>query len=108
MPLRPKHIPERTCVACRSARPEQAKQPKRELVRLVRSSDGRVSVDPTGKKPGRGAYLCDNPDCWQTGLRRGALERALKTTLGEEDRAALERFALTFSEALAQDRRPQT
>src|ERR671916_796064 len=50
MPLR--HIPERTCVACRSPRP------KRELVRVVRAPDGTVTVDDTGKKSGRGAYLC--------------------------------------------------
>jgi predicted RNA-binding protein YlxR (DUF448 family) len=97
----------RTCVACRGAHPEQAKQPKRDLVRLVRTADGRVAVDPSGKKPGRGAYLCGNPECWQVGLRRGALERALKTTLVEADRAALEHFAMTLSGAFADDRRAQ-
>src|SRR5439155_18913344 len=48
----PKHIPERSCVACDTVRP------KRHLVRLVRTADGRVEVDPTWRKSGRGAYLC--------------------------------------------------
>ena len=97
MPLRPKHIPERTCVACRSLQPSEAKQPKRNLVRLVRSPQGDVSVDLTGKKPGRGAYLCANPVCWQAGLTRGALERALKTSLTEQDRAALQQYAASLN-----------
>ncbi|MBA2447465.1 MAG: YlxR family protein [Chloroflexi bacterium] len=84
MPLR--HIPERTCVACRSLRP------KREMVRVVRTTAGAVVVDPTGKQSGRGAYLCRLPDCWRTALRRKALERALKTELSDADGAALERY----------------
>jgi predicted RNA-binding protein YlxR (DUF448 family) len=87
MPLR--HIPERTCVACRSLRP------KREMVRVVRTTAGAVVVDPTGKQSGRGAYLCRLPDCWQTALRRKALDRALKTELSDADRAALERYQLS-------------
>ncbi len=97
MPLRPKHIPERTCVACRNLQPAEAKQPKRNLVRLVRSPQGDVSVDLTGKMPGRGAYLCANPICWKTGLARGALERALKTTLSVPDRSALQAYAATLT-----------
>ena len=85
MPQR--HIPERTCVACRSLRP------KREMVRVVRTSVGAIEVDPTGKKSGRGAYLCRAPDCWQLALRRRALDRALKTELSEGDRVALTAFA---------------
>lgn len=84
MPLR--HIPERTCVACRSLRP------KREMVRVVRTAAGAVVVDPTGKASGRGAYLCRLPDCWQTALRRKILDRALKTELGDAERAALETY----------------
>lgn len=99
MPLRPKHIPERTCVACRSTQPTEAKQPKRSLVRLVRSPQGTVSVDLTGKKPGRGAYLCANPLCWQTGLMKGAVERALKTSLSAEDRAAMQEYAAQLDRA---------
>ena len=106
MPLRPKHIPERTCVACRSLLPTEAKQPKRNLVRLVRSPQGDVSVDLTGKKPGRGAYLCANPVCWQTGLTKGALERALKTALTERDRAALHQYAASLNSASGKEPAP--
>jgi predicted RNA-binding protein YlxR (DUF448 family) len=60
---------------------------------VVRSQELRVEADPTGKRAGRGAYLCAAFDCWKTALRRGALERALKTSLSAEDRAALEAFA---------------
>ncbi|MCC6174094.1 MAG: YlxR family protein [Chloroflexi bacterium] len=84
-----RHTPERTCVACRSQRP------KREMVRVVRAPDGSVSVDPTGKKSGRGAYLCLRADCWQAALKRHALERALKTELSAADREALAAFGAT-------------
>ncbi|HEV7215190.1 MAG TPA: YlxR family protein [Chloroflexota bacterium] len=99
MPLRPKHIPERTCVACRSVQAKEAKQPKRSLVRLVRSPQGDVSVDLTGKKPGRGAYLCASPICWQVGLTKGAVERALKTALSADERAALQEYATQLNSA---------
>lgn len=79
-----KHVPTRTCVACRRARP------KRELVRIVRTPEGRVVVDWTGKAPGRGAYVGPARECLQRGLQRKALERALGVTIGAEDRAALE------------------
>jgi len=106
MPLRPKHIPERTCVACRTLQPAEAKQPKRNMVRLVRSPQGSVSVDLTGKKPGRGAYLCAAPVCWQIGLTKGALERALKTALTEHDRAALHAYAATLNSAAGEEPAP--
>src|SRR4051812_33140737 len=82
-----RHIPQRTCVACRT------EQPKREMVRIVRTVDGAVSVDVTGKRSGRGAYLCRQVGCWQRGLRKETLARALKATIGTADRAALEAFA---------------
>jgi len=47
-------------------------------VRLVRAPDGSVTIDLSGKKSGRGAYLCDQVSCWQVGLKRGVLQRALK------------------------------
>ena len=80
-------IPERTCVACR--RP----QPKRTLIRLVRVGDGRAEIDATGKKSGRGAYLCRYGECWEVGLTRRALDRALKTELTAESRQAMAAFA---------------
>jgi len=85
-----RHIPERTCVACRSQRP------KREMVRVVRAPDGAVGVDATGKKSGRGAYLCVQSDCWQTALKRRALDKALKTDLSAADREALTAFGATL------------
>jgi len=85
---RPKHIPQRTCIACRRA------DAKRGLMRLVRDADGHVTLDPTGKRAGRGAYLCHDPACWDQALRRHGLERALRVeTLLPEDRAALEQIA---------------
>ncbi|GAB4449914.1 MAG: YlxR family protein [Chloroflexi bacterium OHK40] len=87
-PPRQKHIPQRTCVACRRS------EPKRGLVRLVRNADGRVAVDVGGRRNGRGAYLCHDPLCWDLALKRRALERALKIEqLHAEDRAAIEAFA---------------
>jgi uncharacterized protein len=86
-----RHIPERTCVGCREARP------KRTLVRIVRSPEGSVLVDDTGKRFGRGAYLCRTSECWQKGLRKETLARALKTTIGAADRAALEHYATSLT-----------
>jgi predicted RNA-binding protein YlxR (DUF448 family) len=91
---RPKHIPERTCVACR------AHGAKRALVRVVRLTAGGVVVDETGKQKGRGAYLCRQRVCWNQALKRGALERALRVTLTAEDVAALQAYADTLPETL--------
>ncbi|MCW5876015.1 MAG: YlxR family protein [Anaerolineales bacterium] len=81
---RVKHVPQRTCVACRAV------QAKRTLVRLVRTPEG-VFVDEQGKRPGRGAYLHLEAECWQRGLR-GALDKALRTALTAEDRERLEGY----------------
>ncbi|GBC94235.1 hypothetical protein HRbin16_00016 [bacterium HR16] len=74
MPAR-KHTPIRTCVACRTA------APKRGLMRVVRTPEGAVVVDPTGKRAGRGAYVCRNVSCVQTALKAKKLERSLKVPL---------------------------
>ncbi len=87
---RPKHVPQRTCIACRQVKP------KRELLRIVRTPQGRVEIDAVGKKSGRGAYLCANRSCWQTGLKKKRLEQELEVTLVEEDRLALEAYAATL------------
>ncbi|HEX5415978.1 MAG TPA: YlxR family protein [Chloroflexota bacterium] len=84
----------RTCVACK------ANRAKRELVRVVRTTDGAVVVDVTGKQSGRGAYLCRQKPCWDEGLRRGILERALKQPVPVECRPALEAFARSLPEKL--------
>lgn len=64
--------------------------PKRTMIRIARTADG-VQIDPTGKLPGRGAYLHDRRECWERGLK-GALGHALKTSLTPDDRARLEEF----------------
>jgi predicted RNA-binding protein YlxR (DUF448 family) len=90
-PQRRKHVPQRMCVACRTARP------KRELVRIVRLSspgeEGAVEVDETGKRKGRGAYLCRQQACWEMALARGQLEQALKVTVTAEIAARLREYA---------------
>ena len=89
---RPRHVPQRTCVACRQT------GAKRGLVRIVRGTDGSVTIDPTGKKSGRGAYLCHEPGCWQAALKRGILPRALKIdTIPEDDLHKLNDFAAGLS-----------
>ncbi len=65
-----KKVPIRQCVGCREHRP------KKELIRVVRSPEGVVSLDERGKANGRGAYLCRNPECLKKALRTKALERA--------------------------------
>ncbi len=79
-PRRRKHVPQRTCVVCRTT------TDKRALTRLVRTPDDGVHVDPSGKRAGRGAYLCDNPACWDRALHSDLLAKALRTTLTETDR----------------------
>lgn len=79
--------PQRTCVGCRQI------DTKRELIRLVRTTEGSVEVDLTGKRAGRGAYLCARRRCWQLALDKKLLNRAFKTTLSEEDTARLRAYA---------------
>ncbi len=81
------HIPQRTCVACRTT------GDKRKLVRAVRTSEGSVEVDPSGKRDGRGAYLCARPSCWEAALKNGRLAAALRATIPEHDRDALRSYA---------------
>ncbi len=75
-------VPQRTCVACWQV------VDKRQLVRLVRTTTG-VEVDPGGRKAGRGAYLCDDVECWRTGVTGGRLERALRKDISRENRERL-------------------
>lgn len=87
-----KHIPERTCIACHS------KTAKRELIRIVRTPEGRVEVDMAGKKSGRGAYLCARKECWKIGLKGSKLDHALHTTVSMEDKRILSEFAAELPE----------
>jgi len=82
-PVRRKHVPQRTCVVCRRT------LDKRVLVRIVGHPEGGVSVDPTGKQNGRGAYLCTAAACWERALSTEVLAHALRTTLTEADYARL-------------------
>lgn len=76
--MKPKKVPMRMCVGCREMKP------KRELIRVVRSPEGEVSLDPVGKKPGRGAYVCRNEDCLKRAIKQKQLERQLEVQLTEE------------------------
>lgn len=88
-----RHTPQRTCVAC------QQTTAKRELVRVVRTPAGSVEVDPTGKKSGRGAYLCKDLGCWQLALKKDRLNRTLKAKLTSEEKEVLLEYARLFAPA---------
>lgn len=74
----PKKIPLRQCVGCREHRE------KPQLVRVVRSPEGEVSLDLRGKKPGRGAYICPDPNCLKKAVKSRALERAFSAPIPPE------------------------
>jgi len=78
-----KHVPQRSCIVCRQTREKKA------LIRLVRTENGTVEVDISGKKPGRGAYLCPNKVCWESALKKNRLEYALRTKLSDGNRQIL-------------------
>lgn len=73
--MKTKKIPMRMCMACKE------RKPKKELVRIVRDTEGNVSVDLTGKKMGRGAYICQQLDCLERAVKSKALERALEVKI---------------------------
>ena len=73
----PKKIPMRMCVACRTMRP------KKELVRIVRTPEGEVLADTTGRMNGRGAYVCRDTECLKKAIKIRALERALEVKVEE-------------------------
>lgn len=74
-----KHVALRSCAVCRT------KRDKRTLTRLVKTDDG-IMIDPTGKRDGRGAYLCDDPQCWHKAASTSILNAAFKTQLTAVDR----------------------
>ena len=82
--MKPKKIPMRMCVGCREMKE------KKTLIRVVRSPEGDVSLDPTGKKSGRGAYVCPNPACLKKAVKARALERAFSAQIPAEIYARLE------------------
>lgn len=92
-PPRQKHVPIRTCVACRET------GAKRGLTRIVRTPEGDIAIDRTGKKNGRGGYLCDKPQCWQAAVTSPVLSRALKAPLTPQAIERLNEFAATLPDA---------
>ena len=80
----PKKIPMRQCAGCREMKPEK------ELVRVVRSPEGIISLDFRGKAPGRGAYVCPNLECLRRARKARSLERSLDTAIPAEVYDALE------------------
>lgn len=82
--MQQKKIPQRQCMGCRE------RKPKKELIRVVRSPEGEVSLDFRGKKNGRGAYVCPNLACLKKAIRSKALDRSLEVTIPEEVYAQLE------------------
>ena len=80
----PKKIPMRQCLGCREMKP------KKELIRVVKSPEGEISLDFKGKKPGRGAYVCPNPECLKKARKARALERAFSAPMPDGVYDALE------------------
>ena len=78
-----KKIPQRQCMGCRERRE------KRQMIRVVRTPEGGVTLDFGGKMNGRGAYICPNPECLKKALRSKALDRSLEVTIPEEVYARL-------------------
>lgn len=76
--MQKKHVPLRMCSGCGEMKP------KRELVRIVRSNDGTISLDPTGKKAGRGAYICNDVECLKKAQKAKRLERSFSSQIPEE------------------------
>lgn len=89
---RGKHVPIRTCVGCGE------KKPKGELLRIVKGVDGSVFVDPSGKRSGRGAYICFNLDCLESALKKKALQKSLEVE-------QIDRFIIEEAKRLISERR---
>lgn len=73
-----KKIPLRTCMGCNE------KKPKKELIRIVKNKDGIISIDKTGKKEGRGTYICDNVACLDKVVKSKRLEKVLESKISED------------------------
>ncbi len=82
--MKTRKIPMRMCTGCNESRP------KAELVRVVRSPQGEISIDLQGKKPGRGAYICKSVECLKKARKSKRIERSLETAISEEVYSALE------------------
>lgn len=91
----PKKIPMRMCVGCREMKP------KKELLRIVRSPEGEIALDPGGKKSGRGAYVCPLESCLMRAIKQKQLERALESQIGPEVTELLRQKILMLSKVPA-------
>lgn len=76
--MKQKKIPMRMCLGC------QEMKPKKELIRVVKNKENEISLDFTGKNPGRGAYICKNVSCFEKAKKGRKFERAFETSIGEE------------------------
>ena len=76
--MQQKKIPMRKCIGCNEMKP------KKELIRIVRSPEGEFDLDVTGKKSGRGAYICKNPECFALVKKGGKLNRSFETSVPDE------------------------
>jgi len=83
--IKQRKVPTRTCTGCATS------SDKRQFVRFVRTPEGHVEVDPTGKANGRGAYLCADADCFEMARKRRRLDSALRVALKEDDYTRLKR-----------------
>ncbi len=70
-----KKMPQRTCMGCNE------KKDKKELIRVVKSNDGEINIDKSGKMPGRGAYICNNIECLEKAIKTKRIERVLETKI---------------------------
>ena len=84
-----KKTPMRMCTGCREMKPKQ------QLIRIVKTPDGEIKLDTTGRLNGRGAYICKSADCLKKAQKAGALSRAFETDVAYEVYAAIERELLS-------------
>ena len=83
-----KNVPMRMCIACREMKPKQ------EMLRVVRNADGEIFPDPTGKAPGRGAYICDNGECLKKLAGKKLLHKTFSTDVAPEVYRGIEEESL--------------
>jgi len=76
--MKPKKIPQRMCLGC------QEMKPKKELIRVVKSPDGEISIDLKGKAPGRGAYICRSSECLEKAIKAKRFEKSFETKIDDE------------------------
>ncbi len=95
--MKPKKIPMRMCVGCREMKP------KKELLRVVRSPEGEISFDLTGRKPGRGAYVCHSSECLLRAIKQKQLERTFSSPISDEVRDALSAQIVTLPKETADE-----